>query len=298
MNYNLIIQWISYFFIYSFIGWIWEVCLVFSREKHFVNRGFMHGPILPIYGFGAIMILAVTTPFKESLPLVFISGMIGATLLEYVTGAAMESLFHVRYWDYSDNRFNLNGHICLMATLAWGVFSVIMVKWIHPPIEEWFHHFNWMFSQIMTLIVLIIATSDFSIAFYEAMDLREVIDQLAENNRTVRRISMRIDAYRAFLELDEEESLKDKAEMVVDELLSEIKEKFADNRQGATNRFAELVAKRDAINEHIENRKQRGYYRRAERILRRNPRATVVKQSERAEALREMIERIKKGNMK
>ena len=109
---------------------------------------------------------------------------------------------------------------------------------------------------------------------------------------------MRIDAYRAFLELDEEESLKDKAEMVVDELLSEIKEKFADNRQGATNRFAELVAKRDAINEHIENRKQRGYYRRAERILRRNPRATVVKQSERAEALREMIERIKKGNMK
>lgn len=115
-------QWVLFFFIYSFIGWVWESCYVSVRKRRWVNRGFMHGPMLPLYGSGALVILIVTIPVRENLILVFLVGMAGATILEYFTGAAMERLFHVRYWDYSRQPGNLNGHICPMASLCWGVF--------------------------------------------------------------------------------------------------------------------------------------------------------------------------------
>ena len=98
------------------------------------KRQFLHGPLLPIYGSGAILILFVTLPAKDHLWLVWLLGMIAATALEYVTGDVMERLFKVRYWDYSKKRFNLNGHICLSSSIAWGFFSVLLVRFLHPPV--------------------------------------------------------------------------------------------------------------------------------------------------------------------
>lgn len=106
-------QWVLFFFIYSFIGWVWECCFVSVRKRRWVNRGFMYGPMLPIYGFGALAVLISTIRVRDSIPLIFLFGMVGATLLEYVTGAVMERLFNVKYWDYSNQKFNLNGYICL-----------------------------------------------------------------------------------------------------------------------------------------------------------------------------------------
>ena len=94
-------QWLLFFFLYCFLGWVWESCYVSARQRRWVNRGFLHGPLLPIYGFGAVIILWATLPVRGSLPLIFLLGMLAATALEYVTGAAMEALFKVRYWDYS-----------------------------------------------------------------------------------------------------------------------------------------------------------------------------------------------------
>lgn len=101
-----------------------------------MNRGFLNGPFLPIYGFGAIAILWATLPVRNSIALIYLFGMLSATILEYVTGAAMERLFRVRYWDYSKHKFNLNGHICLGVSLGWGLFAVFLVKGIHLPIES------------------------------------------------------------------------------------------------------------------------------------------------------------------
>lgn len=92
-------------------------------KARWVNRGFMRGPFLPIYGSGAIVVLVFTLPFRTNAVRVFFAGMISATILEYFTGVAMEKLFHVRYWDYSNQRFNLNGHICVTSSLAWGLFQ-------------------------------------------------------------------------------------------------------------------------------------------------------------------------------
>ena len=86
------------FFSYSFLGWVWECLYVSLRRREWINRGFLRGPWLPIYGTGAVLILLATLPVRESGALVFLLGMVTATALEYVTGAAIEKIFHVRYW--------------------------------------------------------------------------------------------------------------------------------------------------------------------------------------------------------
>ena len=106
-------QWLAFFYVYCFLGWIFESTYVSLKQKRLVNRGFLRLPMLPLYGSGAVMMLWVSLPVRDSLPLVYISGFIAATALEYVTGAVMERLFKVRYWDYSSQPFQLHGYICL-----------------------------------------------------------------------------------------------------------------------------------------------------------------------------------------
>ena len=130
------LQVIMFFFAYCFLGWIWETGYVSIREHKFVNRGFLHGPLIPIYGFGAMAILFATLPVKDNLWLVFICGMFGASALELVTGCTMEAIFHVRYWDYTNIPTNIKGYISLPTSIVWGLFSILMIKFIHKPIEH------------------------------------------------------------------------------------------------------------------------------------------------------------------
>lgn len=130
-------QWALFFFLYSFLGWVWESGYVSFREGRWVNRGFLRGPILPLYGAGAVTVLLFTLPVAQSAVLVFLAGMAGATLLEYTTGTVLERGFHTRYWDYSMHRWNFRGRICLAASLFWGLFSLAQVRLIHPFFSGW-----------------------------------------------------------------------------------------------------------------------------------------------------------------
>lgn len=129
-------QWLTFFYLYCFFGWIFESSYVSILKRRFVNRGFLRIPMLPLYGSGAVMMLVVSEPFQDSLLLTWVSGVIGATILEYVTGWAMEQLFKVRYWDYSNQKFNLHGYICLTSSIAWGFLTIFMTEVIHKPIEH------------------------------------------------------------------------------------------------------------------------------------------------------------------
>ena len=131
-----IIQWLFFFYFYCFFGWCFESCYVSLKSKRWVNRGFMKGPFLPLYGSGAILLLVVSKPFIGHWWAVYIAGCIGATILEYFTGVAMEALFKVRYWDYSNQPFNFQGHICLGCSLAWGGLTLLMNYVIHKPVEK------------------------------------------------------------------------------------------------------------------------------------------------------------------
>lgn len=173
-------QWILCFFIYGFIGWIYEVILVSTREKRFVNRGYLNGPILPIYGFGACGILLFILPFKDNLLLTFMSGMLSATLLELITGETLYRCFHVRYWDYRRFKYNYHGHICIEASLLWGCASLLLTNIVHFP------YIHYILTKITTsydfLIIfgLLLTILDFIDATKQAMDLSKLLQAKAQ----------------------------------------------------------------------------------------------------------------------
>ena len=126
----------NWLIIYSFFGWVWETCYVSVKSGKFVNRGFINGPLCTIYGFGAVSVYVILRPFSDNLLYLYLGGVVVATALEYVTAVLMESIFHTSWWDYSDNKFNFQGRICLGASLGWGVFTVILFKVLHPLVES------------------------------------------------------------------------------------------------------------------------------------------------------------------
>lgn len=127
---------ILYFFLYSCLGWICECLYCGIPAGHFINRGFLEGPYCPIYGCGALIIIYVLQPFSEHIPALFLAGMILTSILEYVTSYLMEKLFHSKWWDYSNRRFNLHGRICLRNSLMFGVMGVVVMRFVHPFIRS------------------------------------------------------------------------------------------------------------------------------------------------------------------
>ena len=127
---------LNWLIIYSFFGWVWETCYVSVKSGKFVNRGFINGPLCTIYGFGAVSVYAILRPFSDNILYLYVGGVVVATALEYVTAVLMESIFHTSWWDYSDNKFNFQGRICLGASLGWGFFTVLLFKVLHPVVES------------------------------------------------------------------------------------------------------------------------------------------------------------------
>ena len=225
MLYTLI-QWLAFFFIYGFIGWCYESVYVSIKHKRWVNRGFMRGPLLPLYGSGAILLLFVTIPFRDNLIFMFIAGAIGATALEYITGVTMEALFKVRYWDYSNRKFNFQGHICLAATTLWGFFAIIIVKVIHRPIENMVFALPETLVEIGVMLVSILSAADFALSFKAAWDIRDVLIKLEELQREMERMQKRMDVILAFAEDRKEQVVMNTYERL-DELTDSLEERFA-----------------------------------------------------------------------
>lgn len=202
MNIYNLHQWLLLFYLYCFIGWIWESCYVSLKKHKWVNRGFLKGPLLPIYGSGAIVVLISTLTVENNLLLVFVIGMISATILEYITGVAMEKLFHVRYWDYSKEPFNINGHICLISSLAWGVFSVLLVRFVNPNIASLVIVIPERISEIISYIITVLITIDSVQSFNEAMDLKNILIKFTERNDAITNIKKRVEIVEAFVNED------------------------------------------------------------------------------------------------
>lgn len=245
-NYTLE-QWIILFFIYSFFGYLWEVFYVSARKHKLTDRGFLYGPILPIYGSGALIILFATIPVKYSLVLVFVCGLIAATLLEFFTGWAMEKLFKVRYWDYSEDFLNAGGYICLKASLAWGVFSVLLIYFVQDYIEKLLFMIP---AEIITPAAFILTAAfcvDATLSVRAALDLKEVLQSIAANNEELRRLQNRLDVIAAFIEDDKEN----------------VKERISDSLESITDKL-------DDLGEKVEDFKlEQAYIRSQRKIVRR-----------------------------
>ena len=190
-------QWALLFFFYCFCGWVWESCYVSAKQRHWVNRGFLHGPLLPIYGSGAIIILFATLPVADNFWLVYFLGMLAATALEYVVGAVMEQLFKVRYWDYTKQPFNLHGYICLTSSIAWGFFSDLLIYVIHPPIDKLLHKLPALLVNPLAAVIAVLFIMDTVKSTKAAIDLREVLTKLTEENAELRRLAKKAEAAQA-----------------------------------------------------------------------------------------------------
>ena len=125
---------LAYFLIYSCLGWCVEVVYAAATTGELVNRGFLNGPVCPIYGFGMVIVLFALTPLQHSVLLLYIGGVILPSALELVGGWALYKLYRTRWWDYSDRPFNIGGYICLEFSLLWGVGTLVMMRAIHPAI--------------------------------------------------------------------------------------------------------------------------------------------------------------------
>ena len=120
------------FFIYGFLGWCCEVCYAALIHGKFVNRGFLNGPLCPIYGFGVIAVVFLLNPFKENFIVLFLGSVLITSLIELTAGFVLEKMFHQKWWDYSDKPFNIGGYICPLFSLMWGIACMVVVDRIHP----------------------------------------------------------------------------------------------------------------------------------------------------------------------
>ena len=110
------------------LGWCLEVCFCTINTGQFVNRGFLNGPVCPIYGFGMVLVIVALTGFSGNLPALFLGGMVLTSAIELAGGWALKKLFHTSWWDYSDQPFNIGGYICLKFSLAWGLCVVVVMR--------------------------------------------------------------------------------------------------------------------------------------------------------------------------
>lgn len=121
-----------YFIIYSVIGWIYESILCSITGKKLVNRGFLNGPLCPIYGSGAMVILLVFYGQDTALLPLFLSSMILTSVVEYITSVLLEVFFNAKWWDYTDRPFNIHGRVYLTGALVFATLSVVLIRYIHP----------------------------------------------------------------------------------------------------------------------------------------------------------------------
>ena len=125
-----------YFFVYAFLGWLMETAYAYHVFGHFVKRGFLFGPLCPIYGFGGVILYSLLAKYKKHTFKLFVYSAIIFSVFEYVAGFMLDALFQTRWWDYTGEFLNLNGRISLFFSFVWGICAIIFINYIHPFIRK------------------------------------------------------------------------------------------------------------------------------------------------------------------
>ena len=163
---------LSFWIIYSFFGWIIEVIYCTFKDGYFVNRGFLNGPCVPIYGFGALIILYFLDRYIDNLFYIFMFGVILTSALEYFTSWFLEVCFKLKLWDYSKYFMNLNGRICLLNSTLFGLLCVVLVKFIHPVVDNFIYKIDFNVLKNIVMIILILMLADFVFSVLGTLGLK------------------------------------------------------------------------------------------------------------------------------
>lgn len=169
---------LCYFIIYAFLGWCTEVVYAAVSTGKFVNRGFLNGPICPVYGFGVVIIVILLSPVKENLAMLFLGSIVLTSTLELITGWLLEKIFHTKWWDYSGMPFNIGGYICLKFSFIWGIACVMVLNIIHPIIQDLVLTVNFQTGKIILGIMLSFIAVDFTATVQTVLKLNRQLNQI------------------------------------------------------------------------------------------------------------------------
>ena len=262
------------FFIYSFVGWCVEVAFVAVTSGKVVNRGFLNGPVCPIYGCGMLGVLMALTPIKNSLILLFFGGMIICSAVELFGGWILDKIFHMRWWDYSDNPFNIGGYVCLGFSIMWGMGVVFVVRLVHPPIMALVNKLPKIIGVALICISIILFVVDMIVTLKNLIGIKKSLGQLDKVAQNLNEIGNQIkdvvgnsaiimaeraeDAGEAAKEKigDAREFLEDASDMAKEKMEDAsvtTKEKFAEQMDELERRRDELIEKIQKNSRHIRN---------------------------------------------
>lgn len=318
-------QWILFFFIYCFFGWIFESTYVSLKKRRLVNRGFLRLPMLPLYGTGAVMMLWVSIPVRDNLFLVYLAGVIAATALEYVTGWCMERLFKMKYWDYSNQPFQLHGYICLSSSIAWGFLTIFLTEVIHNPIEQLVLSAPVWLDAAVLLVVTPLFLTDCVQSVKAAFDLGKTLETITRIREEMEELQIRLEELRESAELRAAEwkeqtadlreqaelrtaewkeqaelrtaEWKEQAELMAAELKENASQKLAEFQEELSQRldleFPDLNARLQSLSERRRSLSEKlGAYRIG--LIKRNPTASSARFNEALKELKEYLEELKK----
>ena len=177
---------LTYFIIYSFLGWVMESIVRSISEKKLINTGFLRGPFCPIYGIGAIILFLFLDQFENKPVMLFFIAITTLTIWEYLVGVLLEKMFHTKYWDYSNQKFNFQGRICLTNSICWGILGVIFVKYIHPFIQQIVDRVDSNLLYYVISIITVVFLVDMIVSIVKIKNIKVTLEKIEQLNKEIK----------------------------------------------------------------------------------------------------------------
>ena len=260
---------LAWFWLYSFCGWIWESSYVSIRQKKLVNRGFVNGPLLTLYGTGAVMVYLILRPFEANVWALYFGGVIVVTVLEYVTGVLMETIFHAHWWDYSNQKFNFQGKICLSSSIAWGFFTLGLFYILQPIAVKVVNLVSDTTGEIIVSVVTVCYLVDFGFSAAAAFQLGQKMRSLEKTwgeflkylqksrfNQLAEEMNAKVQQYRAEYSRDKMKEYLAEKRQTLSEAMEQM-QKLEKERKEAEGRRNPLFESKNRLTEFGAEQKER-----------------------------------------
>lgn len=221
---------LTYFIVYSMAGWLMESIVRTVCEKKVINTGFLKGPFCPIYGIGSIIMIVFLSNFKSNLFVLFLLGFLVLSIWEYWVGFLLEKIFQTKYWDYSDQKWNIKGRVCIVNSLCWGVLGVIFIHVIHPFIQGQIANVDPFILKIIISSITLIFIIDTIISVIKVKSIKTTLEKVEQLNL---QIKQKLEAIK--------EMNKDKTKLELTEGMKEAIEKLTDRKNKIIRRLYQRV---------------------------------------------------------
>lgn len=273
--------------IYAFVGWCTEVGYAAVNRGIFVNRGFLNGPYCPIYGCGVLIVVAVLTPLKENLVIMFIGSFLLTSVLEFITGFLLEKVFHNKWWDYSNLPFNIKGYVCLKFSIYWGLACTFIMDILHPMIYKFITIIPHILGIVFISIFVGVFMVDVVITVSTILKLNQRLKAMDEIARRIHNISDEI-GERVYENVTTVDSKQKEHKLVLEENIMEFSSQVSYRKDQLTEEWEKKQKEKEELlakYKELMEQKNAGFWR----LLRAFPNMISRNQNEMLQKYREYL---------